>query len=366
MKRTITSLLGALAVAAGFSLFAAPAQAYTINCYAITATPTAWPYDGSAEKCGTTAANAPTQKASGMVGALYATQTDMLPAYNYMQTAHAKFRIFNNPTEYKQFFSERAASPPTGTTALDWAFPDATDPNFPDLQNAWGITYAPTLGVAPKWTAIFVVNFKGVTLDQYGTIAQTTMHEMGHWQDVFFRNIAGGSNNFLSSSTVFQNLLKKDFSDPATTPIINQITPKCATGGAGLFSGRTDWTKIPGTAAGGFYICNGTRGNGSALNGTKYSGATNQVIMRLGYGNMFTSEREIIANLFAFWASTVDDSPHGVMSFFDSNRFGCTKLLMKRVLQDGILPTQSEMAAVVKPAAAGGGLAGCPVTGLPL
>jgi hypothetical protein len=32
MKRTIMSMLGAVAVAAGLSMFAAPAQAYTINC----------------------------------------------------------------------------------------------------------------------------------------------------------------------------------------------------------------------------------------------------------------------------------------------------------------------------------------------
>jgi hypothetical protein len=89
------------------------------------------------------------------------------------------------------------------------------------------------------------------------------------------------------------------------------------------------------------------------------------VVLNLAYGDNFKLEREILSNETAFWESTTDDAPHGVMSYFDSNRFGCTKLLMQRVLQDGRLPTQSQMAAVVKPIGSGGGLAGCPVTGLP-
>lgn len=348
MRKALT-MLGAIVAVALSSLLGAPAaMAYTINCSDVPSSLTVYPYNGTtgshpAQICGTT----PTSKGSGMAGQLYALSVSMPDAYAKLDVAHARFYIFNTVAEYDSFFDERKASPPAGTVASDW---DHDEPSV--VGAALGVTYRAS-GV-PKFTAIFVNSQDGYTIDQFATVGHITAHEAGHWLDYLYRS----GTVPLSASVMFSDLLNKNTSTQKgdwTNLNNTAFNPQCGTGG--IFNGRTDQSTIPGT----YHICTGGSYNSLPLNGI-YSGGTSKVVLTVGLSGLFKNNAEIFASEVAYWAGTTDDAPHGGIVYFDSGRFGCTKLLIGNMVQNGTLPTAIQMGNV---AVTGGvtGSAKCPTSG---
>ncbi len=329
-------MLGALAmVAAGF-LFSAPAaQAYIINCSNITGGGGAYPYDGSAQKCGT----ANTSKANNMAGEIYGYTIRLPNAYVKLSSVDAKFYIFKNTSEYDTFFDERELSPPSGTTSADWAHKEPAAIG----NDVFGLTWK--VSGEPKWTVVFENSYNSVSIDSVANVAYVTAHESGHWLEYSYRSHVSSSDHTAANSTMFMDLLTQDESN------FRDLT-NCGTGG--VFNGKADFS--------GTYICGGTSHNQLPMN-SPYNGSpapSNTAVLSVGYSSIFNDRSEIFASEIARASGNSDDAPKGVDYYFKSHRFGCTLLLVDTLSNSGNLPTVDEMEDVTVP---GGADAECPTSG---
>lgn len=346
MKRTITSMFGALAVAAGFFLFGAPAANATVTCTDIVQTGnTNWPYHGStgaAQICG--AADA--AHASGMAGQLYGLTTHAAKLYDKLSTNHVVFYIFNSTAEYDSYMTAQGK-------------PHTAPSSMPAGTLGWTDTTAGG-GVTPQWTAIFVYA-NGFTppdpngyMDNRGrTINDVTAHETGHWADYYYASLVLDSSR-VTNGQMFLDLLNRDWIN------LNALT-NCGTGG--IFNGKEDLGLAGPPPQPAVYPCAG----GGALHNalpldSRYTSHNNEAILQTGWDFYFSP-----GNLEEFAGAEVesiegpnDTGPQAVVPYFDGNRFSCTRELFNELIKNGVLPTKTQLNNVKKP---GGASASCPTTG---
>lgn len=342
MKRTLTSLLGTLAVAAGLSIFAAPASAYTINCTQAPGTLTAYPYVTHAFKCVRT--GKPTVPSNANTTAMAGTVYDMHGAVGPARDGYDKlkdqpvpapfvspgvtFYIFANPADYDLYFSERGL--------VNFPVP-------PGQNRVFGRTLK--LNGAPIWSSILVKGLSGEAITKYYSIQWITGHEIGHSLDYAYRAL-GGAANQLSDSALFQGLLAQDWIN------FNALAP-CGTGG--VFNGRLSLQ--------GLWICSGGSHNQLPVR-PDFTPGDNKTILQAATDDGFLDTAELFSNEVSKALGNETGGSYGFSYYFDSSRFGCSQLLVRTVVNTGILPTKTAMAAVAKPGG-GVGSAGCPTTGLP-
>lgn len=315
-------MFGALAVAAGFFLFGAPAaNAYTINCTDVPSSLTTYPYDGYAKKCGTVS----TQRSVAMAGAIWDMTSIAADAYSELDAANVPFHMFKNPSEYNTYVSERSLGYPAVTSAT-----------------VFGVTVKDGSGV-PVFTAIFDEDTTGQSITTHYTVAFITVHEAGHSVDYRYHGL-GNDSYELSASQMFKDLLAKDWDN------FNQLPP-CGVGG--IFNGRKSFN--------GLWICSGVAHDQMPVT-NDFTPGDNQTILQAAAGDHYLFDREIFSNLVSRLSGNSSVGQVGVSSYLDGSRFGCTKLFVGEVIQSGTVPTATEMSAVAK-TGGGAGSANCPTSG---
>lgn len=336
LKRTIMSMLGALAVAAGFSLFAAPAaQAatpYFNTCTRANSGNTNWPYSHGAYYCpGVTV-----QKHNGQRGVLYDLSAKAAALYNKLKDAPpivagnpngAEFYMMVDKQQYINVYTTKFGHAPA-------VVPSDTAAAFTAYTAGSGGT------LIPLYTVVFVQSKNAQGQVQTNTYYQNaTIHEAGHWADYYLR-VEAGSATRASSTTLFQNLLNTDWS--LFNDSVNNPMPACSTSVPDVFGGYRD--------PAGTYFCNGTNGKGGALQ-APYSGLTNEQVLKAptSFDEIFGFNNEIFAEETPVLTGNTDGTNQGLDQYFTAGpgpnvgRFACSKLYVEKLIRLGRLPTQQEL-----------------------
>ncbi|MGE3557254.1 MAG: hypothetical protein AB7M93_30550 [Candidatus Obscuribacterales bacterium] len=329
MKRA-TSMLGALAMLAAGFLFAAPAaHAYTINCTAVSVTG----YYGTIQKCGTVS----TQKANTMASTLTNMSTDAKSKLS-ADTSFTMY-MFKDLTDYDTFFDERYANPPAGTSASDWAHDEPAAIG----AKVWGRTAKTVPDGIPVYSLIFLADLDNTSIDTYANVGWVTAHEAGHWLEYYYRSLVNASTTSAAFSNIYVDLLDQDWVN------FNELAD-CTSGG--VFYTRKDFANT--------YICSGASGNQSPLAGAYSSAADNKEVMLSAYASIFGDVREIFATSVAKLNGFSDDGASGIATQLTSPKFSCSQYLVYKMIEDGELPTVTELEGRTQP---GGGDAECPTSG---
>jgi hypothetical protein len=304
LRQLILSLGMVLGVSIG--LHAGTAKA-AVTCQPVQASPTQWPFGTYTDYCGTS-----TQAhGSSMANSLNESQFSNLP--NYQQTGAAVAYLFHSPAEYKTFFGTGAGSP--GST--DFGITDYNSSN------------------QPIRSSIFEVNTAGTTNPN---IPNTTAHEAGHWDDWILANVTPGAVT-QSSTTDFIAEVTQDWTTFTNLAACYNSTSQSY----GIFSQHQ--------GADGVYICNGTNGQGHALN-TEYSGLANKAVLQKAWPTIFggTTYAQLFAESVAYLSGNnqLSSYPKDYDVFFE-NAFACTGSYNTYLTEFDAPPTASYLAA------------GCPV-----
>jgi hypothetical protein len=191
-------------------------------------------------------------------------------------------------------------------------------------------------GNVPLYTVIFLK-----TKDPHGNVINntfyqnTTIHEAGHWGDIYLAPIAGAGLVRASDAPLFQHGLNTDWG------LFNPLT-NCSTMVPSVFNGFQDPS--------GTWFCNGINGTGGSLQ-APYTGLSNEAVLQAptAFQEIFAVNKEIYAEANAILTGVVDGTTMGLDHFFTDGpapgqgRFACTKLFVQKLIVNGRLPTAQEL-----------------------
>lgn len=310
MKRTLKSLLAAAGLAfigLGSLLTATPAYA-VVTCNPVDTSQAVWPYGGNTVVCSTDAASQTV--ASKVMTTLNKTQTFAPTAYNTMKNyvpptpaGTPKYFIFKDKADADSYFTAHPSIPYTPRAASVPAF---TAKNLTTGQPLYTVIFTNITTANNVYTPVL-------------NIANKTAHELGHWVDYFYATVEAAGLVQASDSTRFTNLLNSDWNQ------VNTVV-SCNASGLGTFNGWTDVANPP------VYFCNGTNGNGSALQGG-YVGKTPKQVLQTAFsgGGTLTDNKEIFAEAFALQLQTTDIGNAGDSydQYYNAPNFSAVKAEVK-------------------------------------
>ena len=315
-------MLGALALAAAGFLFAAPAaHAYTINCTDISSSLTTYPYNGNAKQCNSVSF----QTAKLMPGAIWDMTSIASDAYSELASEAVPFYIFDKPADYNTYVTERSLGYPLVSSA-----------------GIFGRTVKNSSTGQPIFTAIFVKDTTGQSINVNYKVAFSTVHEAGHSIDYIYRGL-GSEPKELSNSQMYKDLLARDW-------VNFNALPSCGTGG--VFNGRKSLS--------GLWICSGSSHNQLPLT-SEFTGGNNEAVLQAATGDNYLDNAEVFSNEVSRMAGNSTQGSVGISGYLDNSRFACSMYFVGTVIQSGVKPTAANMSNVTK---SGGGNAGCPTSGI--
>ncbi|MBZ0295811.1 MAG: hypothetical protein K8L99_24850 [Anaerolineae bacterium] len=307
MKRAI-SILGALALAAGFFTLAAPAaHAYTINCTNVTVGGSAnskWPYNGNTQYCGSVSAG----NANSIASSLYGFRGWMIDAYTTspnhpLDVYLPQVFVFQDKDEYQTYLAERS-------------YPVLNDPPYDSTPafTAYGGT-----PLAPLYSVVFIETLSPAGNTTYrGNLA---VHETGHQTDFIYQSKLSGTVR-ASDSTTMTDMIAKDWENL-------ELYTACSNTGL-LFRGKKDSDQD--------WICT-SNGSGTSLV-AKYSGFSNQEVLEAAFPDIFLESKEIWAEVTAQVSGNADGGQDGLASYFglSDGKFSCTMTLLRSLHRYGEVP----------------------------
>ncbi|MBZ0186500.1 MAG: hypothetical protein K8F91_09655 [Candidatus Obscuribacterales bacterium] len=182
-----------------------------------------------------------------------------------------------------------------------------------------------------------------MSIDTYGNIGWVTTHEAGHWLEYYYRSKVESADHTVVGSRIYKDLIDQDWVN------FNELVD-CGIGG--IFNGRKSWADI--------YICSGGFHTSLPMNQPYTGASSNKSVMWLGYSSIFTDNAEIFATLVARTTGYSDTNLQRISGFASSAKFSCTMYLVGKLIQDGELPTITQLDGISQP---GGGDTECPTSG---
>jgi len=254
MKRTVMSILGALAVAAGFNMLATQAAHAAlpgagthngVTCVAYADTSGQYPGNSHFYDC-----QSNVQRRNAVFGVPRGTTPH---TNNDLNTGNVTYYFFNSFADYSNYFS--GAGYPVAPLA------GIAEPN--------GFSYDGLNGTAFPYSVIFS-NVGGV-MRTTGALRGTAAHETGHQLDYLWRNYPTTPAGSVSRSSKYQQLLERDLW------LLNynfvggsgySVRPPCGSGGALVNLVRPD----------GAHVCDGNHIIEDAFGNPIYTGTNSQIL----------------------------------------------------------------------------------------
>lgn len=328
MKRAI-SMLGALALVAGFFTLGAPAAQAAINCTVVGGSQQNWPYT-TTRYCGTATFQNGSLVASNL-NSIYnvASQNGSAKhagAQLVFGGAGAPFYIFKNKNEFITYWNEQNPNPPPGVTA-------------PVVSaSAAGITvYSGTIAnpTAALYSVIFVQTTKADGSTSNTNINNATVHEAGHWFDLMYDGLLQSATTRSSDSNSFVQNLQVDWNN------LNNVSlyKPCTTPG-NVFNTQKDYL--------GHLICSGTSLNTTADTAHGSPPAThtpppfsgnNETVLKAVWPDFFSITRELWAEEVAKELGATDGGGNqSISGYFKNSQFICTRTLIRSLIKYGAKP----------------------------